>query len=251
MMHVNRLKLVTFDVTDTLLAFRKAPGQYYADTATKHGIKCNGTELSKNFRIHFKDMAKNHPNYGLTTGLGWEMWWKELITRTFKQCHPTIDIKKLDAISHNLINDYKTFSCWKHCKGALDLLSYLKHKGYTLGIISNFDPRLDATLENAHIRHYFNFIVASYDVGVQKPNPNIFEIAMKFSNIKSLSAEDCLHVGDSYSLDYEGAKNAGWNAALVNANNENGKDYVFVSLFDLHQYIINGSGERLQLETKP
>lgn len=248
MRHIHKLKLITFDITDTLLSFRKAPGQYYADIATKYDVKCDGIELSNNFRTHFKDMAKTHPNFGLTTGLGWERWWKELITKTFKQCDPTIDLQKLDTISTNLINDYKTFSCWKHCKGALDLLSYLKHKGFTLGVISNFDPRLNETLENARIRHYFKFIVSSYNVGVEKPHSEIFKFAIKCSNIKALSSDECLHVGDSYLLDYEGAKNAGWNAALIDTKNQYGnEDYVFLSLFELHQYV--AKGDKILAET--
>ena len=250
-MHIHKLKLVTFDVTDTLLAFRKSPGQYYADIAAKHGVICDSKKLTKNFKTHFKNLSKTHPNYGLSTGLGWENWWKQLIRKTIEDCNSTIDVKKLNSISYDLINAYETFSCWKHCNGALDLLSYLKHKGFTLGVISNFDPRLSATLENARIRHYFNFVITSYEAGFEKPNPNIFKVAMELSNINDLKSEECLHVGDSHSLDYEGAENAGWNAVLVSSNNEDFKvKYTFPSLFDFHRYIVDINGEKLFLKTK-
>lgn len=251
-MNVRHIRLITFDLTDTLLAFRIPPGQYYANVGATYGITCDGKTMSQNFKTNFKYMSKEHPNFGLKSGLGWENWWKEVISKTFSDCNSAIDKNQLVEISHNLINAYKTSTCWKHCRGCLDLLSYLKHKGLILGVVSNFDPRLDSTLKSAKIRHYFKFILSSYEFGIQKPDPQIFWEAMKLSNIQDLKNEECLHIGDSYALDFTGARNAGWNGALVTdsqMSDGDTKDYTFPSLYQFHKYFLDGLGDKLIIET--
>ncbi|KAF5306445.1 hypothetical protein FQR65_LT07357 [Abscondita terminalis] len=251
-MNIRHLKLVTFDVTNTLLTFRIAPGQYYANVGAQYGITCDGESISQNFKTHFKYMTKEHPNFGLKSGLGWENWWREVISKTFKDSNPLIKKEQLDALSYKLIDDFKTSSCWIHCRGALDLLSYLKHKGIVLGVVSNFDPRLDITLRSAKIRHYFKFILSSYEFGVEKPNPEIFHEAMKLCEIKQLKCEECLHVGDSVALDFVGAKNAGWNGVIVNSKKDEdlpSKDYTFSSLYQFHKYFLDGTGDKLLVQS--
>ncbi|KAF5304146.1 hypothetical protein FQA39_LY01931 [Lamprigera yunnana] len=227
---------------------KASPGQYYADIGAKYGIKCDGEQLTQSFKTYFKELSKTHPNYGCTSGLGWENWWKQLITKTFRESNSTINSKVLEELSCELINVYTTSSCWKHCRGALDLLSYLRHCGIRLGVISNFDPRLDRTLRSTRIRHYFAFILSSYELGIEKPDPRIFAEAIKLSEIKNLQAEQCLHIGDSYELDYIGAKNAGWMPALINSNKletEKSVNYSFSSLYDLHKFFMDKSGDTL------
>lgn len=258
-MNFSRLKLLTFDVTDTLLQFKTPPAKQYGRVGALYGISCDTNSLATNFKQHWHRMQKEHPNYGLVSGIGWEQWWKEIIIGTFKDAKHNLDNKQLDALSSHLIHAYTTSTYWKHCRGALDLLSYLKHKGITLGVVSNFDPRLSKTLENAKLRHYFQFVITSYELGIEKPDPRIFVEAMKLSRVKDLKPDECLHVGDTATLDYKGAKNAGWNAALVH-NKDHADiqskheflhpDHVFATLFDLHKYLLDSSGEKLTFHSK-
>ena len=86
-----------------------------------------------------------------------------------------------------------------------------------MGVISNMDPRIDNILVEAGIRHYFKFVVASYEVQCFKPHPEIFKIALeKHGKEEIVNPSDCCHIGDSYHEDYLGALQSGWNAILVN-----------------------------------
>jgi|GEM_PF-720572 len=54
------------------------------------------------------------------------------------------------------------------------------HDGYRLGILSNWDNRLEEILgEKLKIDHYFDAILNSYRIGVAKPEERAFEIAME------------------------------------------------------------------------
>nr|CAI5853818.1 unnamed protein product [Callosobruchus analis] len=146
-----------------------------------------------------------------------------LLSGTFKDSNITVndfDDRLLDAVASHLIEAYKTSACWQHSHGVLDLLSYIRSRGITMGVISNFDPRLGDTLQNLKLRHYFQFVLASYETQIEKPDSRIFEEAKRLSKLKDLCSDECLHIGDNPRIDYLGAKDAGWQAALILENNK-------------------------------
>ncbi|XP_019873665.2 rhythmically expressed gene 2 protein [Aethina tumida] len=257
-MNLSRLRLITFDVTNTLLKFRSAPGQQYGEIGAMYGVLCDRDSLSANFKAHWRKMNQEHPNFGLNSGLGWEKWWQMIVKGTFKDSRFNLDDKKLDAIASHLIDVYKTSACWQPCYGTQELLSFLRNRNVTMGIISNFDPRLGATLSNTKLRHFFEFILTSYEVGVEKPDPRIFHKAMEESKLKNLQPDECLHVGDTTALDYYGAKNSGWHGVLIDDRSAESirKKYpdvdvshVFPSLYDLHKYFVKTDNKDLSAQS--
>ncbi|KAG5884563.1 hypothetical protein JTB14_006590 [Gonioctena quinquepunctata] len=255
---LSRLRLITFDVTDTLLKFRSSPGQQYGEIGAMYGVLCDKDSLSANFKAHWRKMNREHPNFGAHTGLGWERWWNMVVKGTFKDAKFNLDDKKLDAVAANLLEVYKTSACWQQCYGVMGLLSYLRSTGVAMGVISNFDPRLNSILINTKLRHYFQFVSTSYDVGIEKPDARIFEEAMFVSKLKDLEPQECLHVGDRASLDYSGAISAGWNGVLIDDRNPDvikskypdvDTSHVFASLYQLHKHFVNISDNKISAHT--
>jgi len=82
-----------------------------------------------------------------------------------------------------------------------------------LALISNFDhPRhVHGLLAEWGIRGYFDSVVVSGEVGTSKPDPRIFEIALKETG---LLAAEAIHVGDS-AEDVHGARRAGLVPVLI------------------------------------
>lgn len=254
-MNISRIKLVTFDVTNTLLKFRSTPGKQYGEIGALYGVLSDDNVLAANFKSQWRKMNREHPNFGLKTGITWQDWWKIVVKGTFAdtQFEKTHE-KKMDSIATHLINLYETSACWQPCYGAEGLLGYLKQKQKVLGVISNFDPRLNATLQNTKLKDYFDFILTSYAVGHEKPDVRIFECAMAESKIKDLKPEQCLHIGDRALIDYVGAKNAKWNTILVNDKTPEqlrkqypyvDLQFIFNNLYDLHVYIKNNDVNEL------
>lgn len=93
-----------------------------------------------------------------------------------------------------------------------DTLQLLHHAGYRLAIVSNWQRGLRHFCADLGIADMFEHIVASAEVGIEKPNPQIFHDTCHRMQIEP---HRTLHVGDSVLDDIEGARSAGMQALLV------------------------------------
>ena len=75
----------------------------------------------------------------------------------------------------------------------IDVLDYLKSKKYKLGIVANQKKGLEDRLKEFGILEYFDLVIASEEVGVSKPDKEIFEIALAKANCKP---NECIMIGD-------------------------------------------------------
>lgn len=89
---------------------------------------------------------------------------------------------------------------------AFDTLSYLKSKGYRLGVIANQPLGTESRLESWGILGFFDNVIASAEAGVSKPSPRIFLMAIEASGC---DASQCVMVGDRLDNDMKPAKTLG------------------------------------------
>ena len=82
---------------------------------------------------------------------------------------------------------------------------------HAVAVISNSDGKIDAVLRRCGICDCFACITDSGNVGQEKPHPAIFAAALREMNA---DPAESLYVGDIYSIDYVGARNAGMQAVL-------------------------------------
>jgi putative hydrolase of the HAD superfamily len=87
-----------------------------------------------------------------------------------------------------------------------------------MGIVSNFAPTLKGILEDKGILSYFDPVIVSTEVGLEKPDPAIFHLAVERSG---LEAKDILYIGDH-------DRNDIW------APNQVGIDAVKIKRYDFH-----------------
>ncbi len=96
---------------------------------------------------------------------------------------------------------------------AVDVLKYLQGK-YTLHLITNGFVEVQwIKIENSGLKPFFEHIIVSEEVGTQKPDKAIFEIAME--RAKTNAAESIM-IGDNYNTDIVGARNAGMDQIFFN-----------------------------------
>lgn len=232
-MSLRGIKLVTFDATNTLLKFRKPPWQYYADVGRDYGFKGTGDDIKDRLLDSFNVNWKNYPNFGKNV-MSWEDWWRNVVKSTFDgHLPPSTDI---NGIATRLIQEFRTPKCWNAAKGGDKLIALLSKNGISLGVISNFDPRLNDILQSFNFDVCFDFIVTSYEVGLSKPDHRIFHYVLeKFQ--KNVRPAESLHIGDDVEKDYEAARAAGWHAILVtskiNTEKPPAPGHVFNSLEEL------------------
>jgi HAD superfamily hydrolase (TIGR01509 family) len=92
---------------------------------------------------------------------------------------------------------------------ALDAMRAL---GTKVAIISNSEGMLDRLFRDLGVIDHFDLVVDSGKVGVEKPDPRIFQVAFdRFA----VSPERTLHLGDVFATDVLGARAAGCRHALI------------------------------------
>jgi len=116
-----------------------------------------------------------------------------------------------DSVRDALVANTQNSANWDQIlPGTRDALERLR-RDYAIAVISNADGKIDAVLRRCGIVDCFASITDSGNVGEEKPHPAIFEAALR--EMKAAPAES-LYVGDVYSVDYVGARNAGMQAVL-------------------------------------
>ena len=95
-------------------------------------------------------------------------------------------------------------------------LASLKAEGYFLGVISNSVGTLAGQLQNTGLRGYFQAIFDSAIVGVEKPHPEIFQMALASAAVEANAA---VFVGDTNATDVGGAQLAGLHGVLIDRVN--------------------------------
>jgi putative hydrolase of the HAD superfamily len=97
-------------------------------------------------------------------------------------------------------------------EGAREALDALLDLGLRCAVVSNSDGRAEEHLAKCGVRHGLEFVVDSQRVGVEKPDPRIFSIALERLGV---DASRALFVGDIRSVDEAGARAAGVHFVLL------------------------------------
>ncbi len=93
-----------------------------------------------------------------------------------------------------------------------EVLEELARMGVPLYAVSNWDVELEAVLDDLGWRRFFDGLVVSAEVGVEKPGGGIFERALEVAGV---GRERTLMVGNDPVSDVRGAARAGLDAVLV------------------------------------
>lgn len=226
------IKAVFFDFFNTLVYFDPPREKHYADTAAEFGI-----------RISPEAIATALP--------GADAWWRSENSRSpIKDREQTSKFDAYRGYSLRILKDAedavspdqalqmlaKAFSVGFHFKNfadSLPALQALKNKHVQMGVISNIGEEIDSYLDKAGFTGYFSYNVTSLEAGYDKPQPQIFQLALKKAGV---NAVETLFVGDQYDLDAMGARNAGITPILINRDGAGG-DYDCVVIKHLSQVI--------------
>lgn len=127
------------------------------------------------------------------------------------------DGETLTAALADLRRSHRDRNLWETAApDAHDALARMKARGLRLVVVSNADGRLGDLLERTGLAACFDAAIDSHDVGVEKPDPRIFEIALARVGGQPSAAA---HVGDMYHIDVLGARAAGLTPVLIDPLN--------------------------------
>jgi len=91
-------------------------------------------------------------------------------------------------------------------------LTQLKGRGLILGLISNVDRDITPLYQELGLSAWLQVVVTSQEVGFNKPQPEIFQEALKQAGVKPSEA---IYVGDQHQIDVVGANEAGMRGILL------------------------------------
>lgn len=211
MAHQLQLRLLTWDVKDTLIKLSRPLGEEYASKARAHGVVVEDTAIEQAFRQAYRAQSHNFPNYGLSRGLTSRQWWTDVVLHTFRLAGVP-DAQAMTPVANQLYEDFSRPFTWQVLEGAETALKGCRKRGLKLAVVSNFDQRLEDILTGLGLREHFDFVLTSEAVGCPKPDPRIFREALQLACVEPAAAA---HIGDSYLCDYQGSQAVGMHSFLV------------------------------------
>lgn len=93
-------------------------------------------------------------------------------------------------------------------------LAALKRMGLPLAVASNANGTVRAKLERLGLAGWFDLVIDSQELGVEKPDPALFAFALERLGVR---ADATVHVGDFFHIDVVGARAAGLHAWLLDS----------------------------------
>lgn len=202
-----KYEVILFDADDTLFDFKKSEKEAFKNTMLAFNL-----DYDENYHLKVYHDINN------------EIW------KEFEQGYITQEKLKLERfkrlsdklkISFDEAKFAKTYmknlsSASYLLDGSIELIKSLR-KNYKLSIITNgLTSVQDSRIKKSIIAKYFDDIVISEEISISKPDPKIFEIALK--NINYFDKSKVLMVGDSLTSDIQGGINFGIDTCWYNPN---------------------------------
>ena len=208
------IKAVCFDFFNTLAYFDPPRDTTYATIANELGIKVTPDAIaeslpqadaywrSENFNSSIKDRDQDsklavYAEYG-----------SRILRGAGVAATPAQGLQML-AKAFAIGFKFKAFH------DSLPVLKMVKNKNLHTGLISNVGQEIDSYCIELGFAPLLDFKVTSFEVGYDKPSPEIFQMALNKAGVKP---NEAIFVGDQYDQDILGARGVGMHAVLIDRN---------------------------------
>ena len=196
------IKAVFFDMDDTLYdtsGFAAIARQAAVKSMVHNGLKCSEEEGYSLLKDIINEKGSNYDKHF------------NILTKEVNGDEDPLIIVNGIITYHNT-----KFAMLKLEPECFSILLYLKSKDYKVGLITNGkELKQWEKLVRLGVYPFFDDVVTSESVGVEKPDPEIFNIAMNRLNVTSGTS---LMIGNSFESDIMGAYNAGIPSMIINSD---------------------------------
>lgn len=205
------IEMVFFDVGETLLHPHPSFPELFATTAQARGHAVTPervAEVQGRLAPHLVELASESgvekPSLSAEGSL---KFWKHL----YRRLSGELGIDDEDLVQE-LYDVFSSRASYRLFDDVVPTLDRLTSSGYRLGVVSNFEEWLEKMLVELEVGHLFEVTVISGVAGIEKPDPQIYEIALREADV---TPDVALHVGDSPAMDVEPATAVGMRAVLL------------------------------------
>lgn len=223
-----RYKCIAFDAVGTILQPIPAAGVVYYEAARRHGSRLECDEIVRRFSAAFRetergDAAAEAAVRLVTSEAREEERWRQIVAAVID------DISDGRACFDELFSHFARPASWHCFDDVAPTLAELEAAGCRVAIASNFDSRLHAVCDGFAPLRKIDLRIISSEIGWKKPSRGFFEA---LATRARCGPAEILMVGDDRDNDFEGARQAGLGAVLINRRPDRAADEIG-SLADL------------------
>ncbi len=203
------IRAVLFDAGATLLYPNPPVEEVYAREFAADGAKFSAEELDRALACTWEELqaAGCGDRYGGVRGE--PAFWQTFLHRLRGRLDGSAVSAECFA---RLAKHFRDPSSWAVYGDVVETLTILEQRGFSLGVVSNWDSYLPTLLEGLGLRHRFRVLAVSAIEETGKPESEFFWRACARLGV---APAESLHIGDSLREDYEGARAAGLSALLL------------------------------------
>ncbi|HOX39898.1 MAG TPA: HAD-IA family hydrolase [Candidatus Brocadiia bacterium] len=208
---------VFLDAGETLIYPEPPVGTVYSSVAARYGVFIAPDEMERLFRMRWRELVEETrrcpEKYLHPPDPSGRQWWRILVDRIMSGKGPAL----YDRMFEELYEYYAHGSAWSMYPDVKPAIEALCSARVHLGVISNWDSRLEKLLSALGLADSFQSVTISSYEGYLKPHPAIFRAALAKAGVM---AERAILVGDRPAEDVDGARAAGMIPILLDRRGE-------------------------------
>lgn len=207
---MKKYQALFFDLDHTLWDFEVNSAEAISELFETYQLKKFGIPDAGTFMNVYREVNK----------IMWDEYHRNVISKEslrfgrFSKALATFSVKD-DMLAEKMSVEYLEICPHKTnlFPGTLEVLEYL-HEKFSMHIITNgFKEVQYLKIHKSGLEKYFDHIHISEEIGFKKPEPEIFEYAVRQARTVS---DNCIMIGDNLDTDVKGAVNAGIDHVLFN-----------------------------------
>lgn len=259
---IKKIKVISFDVTGTLLVHKYPIMQTYAECAVWAKLKNPPTadELKPAFKKAYYKYNTEMRCFGYHDNISPRKWWELVVQYTLEETGRKYNSIDFQRYFRRVYQHYGSLEGYEILDDAMNFIKWansIKNKDgskrFTFGVTTNTPFRtIETVMPMIGYHNYFSWFCCSNDIGEEKPHPLIFDKAYEqaqFWSGPNLKRDEILHIGDSLAADFCGSKRSGFQAIYLDRS-KNSKvtvyqdwlqhpEYPGKSLEDIKKYSVN------------
>ncbi len=211
MHRLEKIRVITFDVFNTLIAPNPSVGHIYARAVAKHLPKADTKTLAEKFSDRFPVAWKRirTEEQEPANEAAARCFWEKVVRLTLgEDCPENI----FQIVFAEAFAAFSRPENWRVLSGTRAALAAYQFLGYRLAAFTNADSRMRTVLRELELDVFFEQIFVSTEIGAAKPSPAAFRHVCEKMKVAPV---DVLHVGDTLEDDVKGALDAGCRAAWL------------------------------------
>lgn len=231
----NQIRCVAFDAVGTLIRPVPSAAEAYHRVARQQGSRLTADEIARRFQQAFRETergdvdAPDESRLATSEALERERW-RSIVCRVID------DVADPGVCFDELFAHFASPESWRCFDDVTETLSMLQRIGIQVVLASNFDGRLHSVCDGLPEMRGIMTRVISAEVGFRKPSPRFFAALTQAAGCRT---DELLMVGDDRQNDFQGARDAGIAALLVNRRSDRAADEIG-SLAELTQRLAAG-----------